>query len=49
MRVSKLSGKVLVVIGGTSGLGLSAARAFVREGARLVVVDRKSTRLNSSH
>ena len=38
--MSKLSGKVLVVIGGTSGIGLSAARAFVREGARVVVVGR---------
>ncbi|NBV23501.1 MAG: SDR family oxidoreductase [Proteobacteria bacterium] len=38
--MSKLSGKVLVVIGGTSGLGLSAAKAFVREGARVVVVGR---------
>ena len=39
-----LAGKVLVVIGGTSGLGLSAARAFVQAGARLVVVglDRES-------
>ncbi len=40
--MSKLSGKVLVVIGGTSGLGLSAARAFVREGARLIVVGRSA-------
>lgn len=38
--VSRLAGKVLVVIGGTSGLGLSAAKAFVREGARVVVVGR---------
>ena len=45
MRVSKLSGKVLVVIGGTSGLGLSAARAFVREGARLVVVGRNAEKV----
>lgn len=37
----RLQGKSLVLIGGTSGLGLSAARAFVREGARVVVVGRK--------
>jgi NAD(P)-dependent dehydrogenase (short-subunit alcohol dehydrogenase family) len=36
--VALLEHKRLVVIGGTSGLGLSAARAFVREGARVVVV-----------
>jgi NAD(P)-dependent dehydrogenase (short-subunit alcohol dehydrogenase family) len=33
-----LDGKRIVVVGGTSGLGLSAAAAFVREGARLVAV-----------
>jgi NAD(P)-dependent dehydrogenase (short-subunit alcohol dehydrogenase family) len=37
----RLSGKSLVIIGGTTGLGLSAARAFVREGARVVAVGRK--------
>lgn len=45
LRVSKLSGKVLVVIGGTSGLGLSAAKAFVREGARVVVVGRTAEKV----
>jgi NAD(P)-dependent dehydrogenase (short-subunit alcohol dehydrogenase family) len=35
-----LTKKVIVVVGGTTGLGLSAARAFVREGARVVVVGR---------
>jgi len=33
-----LEGKVLVVIGGTTGLGLSAVRAFVHEGACVVIV-----------
>ena len=37
----RLAGKTLVVIGGTTGLGLSAAAAFVREGARVVVTGRK--------
>ncbi|MGV3532717.1 MAG: SDR family NAD(P)-dependent oxidoreductase [Chthoniobacteraceae bacterium] len=36
-----LSGKTLVVIGGTTGLGLSAAHAFLEHGARVVVVGRK--------
>ena len=35
-----LSGKTIVVIGGTTGLGLSAARAFVENGAQVVVVGR---------
>lgn len=40
-RVSNwLVNKKIVVVGGTTGLGLSAAQAFVREGARVVVVGR---------
>jgi NAD(P)-dependent dehydrogenase (short-subunit alcohol dehydrogenase family) len=35
-----LADQVIVVVGGTTGLGLSAARAFVREGARVVLVGR---------
>jgi NAD(P)-dependent dehydrogenase (short-subunit alcohol dehydrogenase family) len=33
-----LSGKSIVVIGGTSGIGHSAVQAFLREGARVVAV-----------
>jgi NAD(P)-dependent dehydrogenase (short-subunit alcohol dehydrogenase family) len=35
-----LQNQTIVIIGGTGGLGLSAARAFVRHGARVVVVGR---------
>jgi NAD(P)-dependent dehydrogenase (short-subunit alcohol dehydrogenase family) len=35
-----LAGKVLVIIGGTTGIGRSAARAFVAAGARVMVVGR---------
>lgn len=45
--MSKLSNKVLVVIGGTSGLGLSAARTFVREGARVIVVGRGAEKVQA--
>ena len=38
--MSTLAGKSLVVIGGTSGLGLSAAKAFAASGAKVVVVGR---------
>ena len=38
MNPLPLAGKTLVVIGGTTGLGLSAARAFLSAGARGVVV-----------
>ena len=36
----KLDQRVLVIIGGTTGLGRSAAAAFLAEGARVVVVGR---------
>jgi NAD(P)-dependent dehydrogenase (short-subunit alcohol dehydrogenase family) len=35
-----LAQKRLVIIGGTTGLGFSAAKAFIREGAKVVVVGR---------
>src|ERR1700741_1453706 len=35
-----LANKKIVVIGGTTGIGLSAAKAFIKEGAQLVVVGR---------
>ncbi|WP_046247165.1 SDR family NAD(P)-dependent oxidoreductase [Hymenobacter terrenus] len=40
MKQPWLAGKRIVVIGGTTGLGLSAAQAFVAEGAAVVVVGR---------
>jgi NAD(P)-dependent dehydrogenase (short-subunit alcohol dehydrogenase family) len=36
-----LKDKAIVIIGGTTGLGFSAAKAFVREGAKVIVVGRK--------
>lgn len=38
--MSTLAGKSLVIIGGTSGLGLSAAKAFGAAGAKVIVVGR---------
>lgn len=35
-----LENKTIVIIGGTTGIGLAGAKAFVREGARVVVVGR---------
>ncbi|MBD2754557.1 SDR family NAD(P)-dependent oxidoreductase [Spirosoma validum] len=37
-----LDSKKIVIIGGTTGIGLSAALAFVREGAQVVVVGRNA-------
>src|SRR3954449_3075667 len=33
-----LTDKVIVIIGGTSGIGLSAAKAFIAAGGRIVVL-----------
>lgn len=44
----KLENKAVVIIGGTSGLGLSAARAFLAEGARIVVVGRDPEKLEAA-
>ncbi|HYE32544.1 MAG TPA: SDR family oxidoreductase [Methylomirabilota bacterium] len=38
----RLQNKSIVIVGGTTGLGLSAAKAFAREGALLVVIGRKA-------
>ena len=40
MSSMSLANKSLVIVGGTSGLGLAAARACVRAGARVVAVGR---------
>lgn len=46
--MSRLLGKSLVVIGGTSGLGLSAAKAFVTEGAKVVIVGRNQEKVEAA-
>lgn len=38
----QLKNKSLVIIGGTTGIGLSAAKAFIAEGANVVVVGRNA-------
>jgi NAD(P)-dependent dehydrogenase (short-subunit alcohol dehydrogenase family) len=37
---NQLANKNIVIIGGTTGIGLSAAKAFINEGAKVVVVGR---------
>jgi NAD(P)-dependent dehydrogenase (short-subunit alcohol dehydrogenase family) len=43
-----LQDKKIVVIGGTTGLGLSAAKAFIVHGAKVVVVGRNPDSCNSA-
>jgi NAD(P)-dependent dehydrogenase (short-subunit alcohol dehydrogenase family) len=44
----KLSNKIVLVTGGTTGIGLEAAKLFRDEGATVVIVGQNSTRLKSA-
>jgi NAD(P)-dependent dehydrogenase (short-subunit alcohol dehydrogenase family) len=43
-----LKNKNIVIIGGTTGLGLSAAKAFIAQGANIVVVGRNKETVNEA-
>lgn len=44
----KLEGKVAVVTGGSSGIGLASARRFVQEGARVYITGRRQAELDAA-
>ncbi len=46
--MQNLNGKKIVIIGGTSGIGLSAATAFLAHGAKVVVVGRDDEYLQNA-
>ena len=45
--MKKLAGKVAVVTGATSGMGLETAKTFLREGAKVVLTGRSQAKLNA--
>jgi NAD(P)-dependent dehydrogenase (short-subunit alcohol dehydrogenase family) len=46
--MGKLEGKVAVITGGTSGMGLATAQRFVREGAQVFVMGRRGAELDAA-
>lgn len=46
--MSKLQGKIAVVTGGNSGMGLETARLFVREGATVIITGRRQKELDDA-
>ena len=48
MSTLALQNKAIVVVGGTSGLGFSAARAFLEAGARVVVMGRDEEKVETA-
>jgi len=43
--MNKLEGKIALIAGGTSGIGLARAKAFVNEGACTFITGRRETEL----
>jgi NAD(P)-dependent dehydrogenase (short-subunit alcohol dehydrogenase family) len=46
--MSRLQGKVAVIIGGSSGIGLATARRFVEEGAYVYITGRRQSELDKA-
>jgi NAD(P)-dependent dehydrogenase (short-subunit alcohol dehydrogenase family) len=46
--MSKLEGKIAVITGGNSGIGLATARRFVAEGAYVFITGRRQSELDST-
>jgi len=46
--MKKLEGKVAVITGGSSGIGLATAKRFVDEGAHVVITGRREKELKEA-
>jgi NAD(P)-dependent dehydrogenase (short-subunit alcohol dehydrogenase family) len=45
---NKLAGKIALITGGSTGLGLATARRFIAEGARIFITGRRQSELDSA-
>jgi NAD(P)-dependent dehydrogenase (short-subunit alcohol dehydrogenase family) len=48
MKMKKLEGKVAVITGGSSGIGLATAKRFINEGAHVVITGRREKELKEA-
>jgi NAD(P)-dependent dehydrogenase (short-subunit alcohol dehydrogenase family) len=46
--MGKLSGKIALITGGNSGIGLASAKAFVAEGAQVIITGRRQSALDAA-
>ena len=47
-NTKKLTGKIAVITGGSSGIGLAAAKRFVEEGAYVFITGRRQSELDKA-
>src|ERR1700680_2434385 len=47
-KTGKLNGKIAVITGGTTGIGLAAAQLFVKEGAYVFITGRRQKELDEA-
>src|SRR5258708_12745796 len=47
-KMAKLDGKIAVITGGNSGIGLPTAKVFVKKGARVYITGRRQPELEAA-